>query len=74
MNRSESHLAQLGTAIKVAMNMGLSRLGPELAAEASFIQITQHFGRRWSAASDREVGRRIWWALVRAIFAHQLIP
>jgi hypothetical protein len=47
------------------MNMGLSRLGPELAMESTSGQIAQHFGRRWTNASDREVGRRVWWALVR---------
>lgn len=49
---------------QVAQNLGLSRLGPELAADASPDQIRAKFGSRWQLAADREVGRRIWFALV----------
>lgn len=49
---------------QVAQNLGLSRLGAELAPDVTPDQIRAKFGSRWTLAADREVGRRIWFALV----------
>ncbi|GHJ83653.1 hypothetical protein NliqN6_0055 [Naganishia liquefaciens] len=62
--RLEAHLGMLGTAVKVAHNLGINRLGSELHKEATYHDVLNHFGRKWVMASDREVGRRIWWTLV----------
>ncbi|KAJ9102966.1 hypothetical protein QFC19_004523 [Naganishia cerealis] len=62
--RIEAHLGLLGTAVKIAHNLGINRLGPELRKEATYQEVLSHFGARWAMASDREVGRRIWWTLV----------
>ncbi|KAJ9115412.1 hypothetical protein QFC22_005169 [Naganishia vaughanmartiniae] len=62
--RIEAHLGLLGTAVKIAHNLGINRLGPELRKEATYQEVSTHFGPRWVMACDREVGRRIWWTLV----------
>ncbi|KAJ9094996.1 hypothetical protein QFC21_005789 [Naganishia friedmannii] len=62
--RIEAHLGLLGTAVKIAHNLGINRLGPELKRQATYQEVSSHFGPRWVMASDREVGRRIWWTLV----------
>lgn len=50
---------------QVAHSLGINRLGPELHKAATYHDVLNHFGRKWVMASDREVGRRIWWTLVR---------
>ncbi|KAJ9121209.1 hypothetical protein QFC24_004884 [Naganishia onofrii] len=64
--RSERHWSLLGVIVKIAQNLGLSRLGPELSHEASVEHIKRAFGSRWEMAADREIGRRIWWTLTDA--------
>jgi hypothetical protein len=51
--------------LQVAHSLGINRLGPELHKAATYHEVLNHFGRKWVMASDREVGRRIWWTLVR---------
>ena len=53
---ADSHWALLGSAIKVAQNIGLSRLGSE--SQQIF------WPEAWRDPLRREIGRRVWWQLV----------
>lgn len=64
----------LKRAPQVAHNLGINRLGPELVRDATYHQVQNHFGRKWVVASDREVGRRIWWTLVSLATHHLRNP
>lgn len=46
----------VGAACKIGQNMGLSRLGPEVAGKK--------WPDLWNTFKKREVGRRTWWGLV----------
>ncbi|KAG7091752.1 hypothetical protein E1B28_008153 [Marasmius oreades] len=53
---SDSQWALLGTAIKMAQNLGMSQLPPESASQA--------YPAMWQSVVKREVARRVWWNLV----------
>ena len=59
---ADSHWALLGSAVKVAQNIGLSRLGNENQ------QI--FWPEAWRDPLRREIGRRVWWQLVRISIFH----
>ncbi|KAJ9093096.1 hypothetical protein QFC20_007204 [Naganishia adeliensis] len=59
---SEYHWTLCGTAIKIAYALGLSRLGPENPT-ANYEEVRKSYGSRWAGAIDREVARRVWYAL-----------
>ncbi|KAJ9093243.1 hypothetical protein QFC19_008449 [Naganishia cerealis] len=63
VHRSEFHWTLCGTAIKIAYALGLSRLGPENPT-ANYEESRKKYGSRWAGAIDREVARRVWYALV----------
>lgn len=50
--------------LQIAHNLELSHLGAEPGMEASAADIEKRFGAAWIKASDREVGRRIWYIVV----------
>ncbi|KAF8998678.1 hypothetical protein BDQ17DRAFT_1283140 [Cyathus striatus] len=54
--QSGSQWALLGASIKIAQNMGLSRLGSETERRV--------YPQAWSSVVKREIGRRVWWTLV----------
>ncbi|KAK1215651.1 hypothetical protein PQX77_021715 [Marasmius sp. AFHP31] len=56
MGDSDSHWALLGSAIKIAQNLGLDRLGSESDKKA--------YAGPWKSLVRREVGRRVWWNLI----------
>ncbi|KAK7019182.1 hypothetical protein VNI00_018176 [Paramarasmius palmivorus] len=56
LDDSDSHWALLGSAIKIAQNLGIS----ELAAESS----SEVWRSPWNSVIKREVARRVWWNLV----------
>ena len=64
-NASSTHFSLIGAAIKIAQNMGLSKLGPEENFELNQINSkkTVNMGI-WKSVVNREVGRRIWWNLI----------
>ncbi|EOQ99859.1 Activator of stress s 1 [Wallemia ichthyophaga EXF-994] len=72
VNASSTHHSLLGAAIKIAQNLGLSRLGDEdslahdgaIAPESRGSKKFSWVGM-WSCVITREVGRRIWWNLVQ---------
>ncbi|EEB97961.1 hypothetical protein MPER_02620, partial [Moniliophthora perniciosa FA553] len=51
-----SHWALLGSAIKIAQNLGLSELGSEADSKS--------WGCSWNSLIKRETARRIWWNLI----------
>ncbi|KAG7086142.1 hypothetical protein E1B28_002101 [Marasmius oreades] len=53
---SDSHWALLGSAIKIAQNLGIDRLGTEYDRKT-------YLGP-WKSVVRREVGRRVWWNLI----------
>ncbi|KAJ9092759.1 hypothetical protein QFC19_008614 [Naganishia cerealis] len=61
---SERHWSLLGTAVKVAQNIGMSRLGPEPEGIVTESVARARYGSRWAAAADRETARRVWFSLV----------
>ncbi|RSH91597.1 hypothetical protein EHS25_008966 [Saitozyma podzolica] len=54
---ADSHWALLGSAIKIAQNLGLNRLGPENKAN-------EEWPGSWQDPVRRDIGRRIWWNIV----------
>lgn len=63
---ADSHWALMGSAVKVAHNLGLARLGGE------------HDGRvrswpaAWKDPLRREIGRRVWWNIVYLDWSHAM--
>ncbi|KAF9254333.1 hypothetical protein L218DRAFT_1009820 [Marasmius fiardii PR-910] len=53
---SDSQWALLGTAIKMAQNLGMSQLAPESTGKI--------YPAMWQSVVRREVARRVWWNLV----------
>lgn len=51
------------TLVQIAYALGLSRLGPENPT-ANYEEVGKSYGSRWAGAIDREVARRVWYALV----------
>ncbi|KAJ7665424.1 hypothetical protein DFH06DRAFT_1390944 [Mycena polygramma] len=56
LDESDAHWALMGTAIKIAQNLGLSRLGSEGEG--------RQYSGAWGSLVKREMGRRIWWTLI----------
>ncbi|KAL0574464.1 hypothetical protein V5O48_007503, partial [Marasmius crinis-equi] len=56
MGDSDSHWALLGSAIKIAQNLGLDRLESETDQKS--------YNGPWKSLVRREVGRRVWWNLI----------
>ncbi|KAJ7431745.1 hypothetical protein B0H11DRAFT_1966449 [Mycena galericulata] len=56
LDESDSHWALMGTAIKIAQNLGISRLGSEGDA--------RQYSTAWRSVVKREVARRVWWLLI----------
>ncbi|WOO86330.1 putative transcription factor lepB [Vanrija pseudolonga] len=54
---ADSHWALLGSAIKIAYNLGLNRLGPENVRD-------HQWPRPWQDPVQRDIGRRVWWNIV----------
>ncbi|KAF9444653.1 hypothetical protein P691DRAFT_736145 [Macrolepiota fuliginosa MF-IS2] len=63
-DESDSQWALTGAAIKIAQNLGMSRLGNETG--------TRQYPPEWRSSIRREVGRRIWWCLVSHDWSHAL--
>ena len=61
-NEADAHWSLLGSAIKVAQNLGLSRLGTESK--------TKQWPTAWKSFRKRETGRRVWWNLVTLDWSH----
>ncbi|ORY91511.1 fungal-specific transcription factor domain-domain-containing protein [Leucosporidium creatinivorum] len=61
-DEADVHWSLLGTAIKVAQNLGLSRLGAESASKK--------WPEAWKSFRTRETGRRVWWNLVTLDWSH----
>lgn len=61
-DEADVHWSLLGTAIKVAQNLGLSRLGEESASKT--------WPPAWKSFRTRETGRRVWWNLVTLDWSH----
>ncbi|SCV70784.1 BQ2448_3546 [Microbotryum intermedium] len=59
---ADVHWALLGSAIKCATNLGLSRLGWETDGKK--------WPPAWKSFRRRETGRRIWWGLVALDWSH----
>ncbi|KAJ6601447.1 fungal-specific transcription factor domain-containing protein [Mycena vulgaris] len=58
LDESDVHWAMMGTAIKIAQNLGISRLGSEGEP--------RQYSASWRSVVKREVARRIWWLLIWA--------
>ncbi|KAJ7610886.1 fungal-specific transcription factor domain-containing protein [Roridomyces roridus] len=56
LDESDAHWALLGTAIKIAQNLGISRLGSEGDG--------RQYSAAWRSVVKREVARRVWWLLI----------
>ncbi|KAK4057888.1 hypothetical protein OIO90_001107 [Microbotryomycetes sp. JL221] len=59
---ADHHWSLLGSAIKAAQNLGLSRLGAESQ--------DKHWPLAWSSFKRREIGRRVWYGLVVLDWSH----
>ncbi|EKM75494.1 hypothetical protein AGABI1DRAFT_132163 [Agaricus bisporus var. burnettii JB137-S8] len=55
-DESDSQWALTGAAIKIAQNLGMSRLGSETGLH--------QYPLEWRSSIKREVARRVWWCLV----------
>ncbi|KAJ7687368.1 hypothetical protein B0H17DRAFT_1069983 [Mycena rosella] len=58
LDESDAHWALMGTAIKIAQNLGISQLGSEGE--------TRHYSAAWRSIVKREIARRVWWLLIWA--------
>ncbi|KAJ7921378.1 fungal-specific transcription factor domain-containing protein [Mycena leptocephala] len=56
LDESDAHWALMGTAIKIAQNLGISRLGSEGEP--------RQYSAAWRSVVKREVARRVWWMLI----------
>ncbi|KAJ7109829.1 fungal-specific transcription factor domain-containing protein [Mycena epipterygia] len=56
LDESDAHWALMGTAIKIAQNLGISRLGSEGEP--------RQYSAAWRSVVKREVARRVWWLLI----------
>ncbi|KAJ4480155.1 fungal-specific transcription factor domain-containing protein [Lentinula aciculospora] len=62
LDEADSHWALLGSAIKMAQNLGISRLGSESE--------NRTYKGIWTSVIKREVARRIWWSLIFNDWSH----
>ncbi|KAJ7492254.1 fungal-specific transcription factor domain-containing protein [Mycena latifolia] len=58
LDESDAHWALMGTAIKIAQNLGISRLGSEGEP--------RQYSAAWRSVIKREIARRVWWLLIWA--------
>ncbi|KAF8215783.1 fungal-specific transcription factor domain-containing protein [Mycena galopus ATCC 62051] len=56
LDESDAHWALMGSAIKIAQNLGMSRLGSE--------EEPRKYSAAWRSVVKREVARRVWWLLI----------
>ncbi|KAM0751752.1 hypothetical protein T439DRAFT_324943 [Meredithblackwellia eburnea MCA 4105] len=61
---ADAHWSLLGSALKVAQNLGLSRLGAESETRKT------KWPDAWKSFRRRETGRRVWWNLVGLDWSH----
>ncbi|KAJ7204411.1 fungal-specific transcription factor domain-containing protein [Mycena pura] len=64
LDESDTHWALMGAAIKIAQNLGISRLGSEGDGQS------QQYPAAWRSVVQREVARRVWWLLVWDDWSH----
>ncbi|KAF9073319.1 fungal-specific transcription factor domain-containing protein [Rhodocollybia butyracea] len=62
LDEADAHWALLGSAIKMAQNLGISRLGSE--------SDNRSYSGMWSSVVKREIARRIWWSLIFNDWSH----
>ncbi|KIK53870.1 hypothetical protein GYMLUDRAFT_49165 [Collybiopsis luxurians FD-317 M1] len=62
LDEADSHWALLGSAIKMAQNLGISRLGSESE--------NRTYSGIWKSVVKREIARRIWWSLIFNDWSH----
>ncbi|KAG7088968.1 hypothetical protein E1B28_012913 [Marasmius oreades] len=62
LDDADSHWALLGSAIKIAQNLGLARLGSE--------NENRVYTGPWKSIVRREIGRRVWWNLIFNDWSH----
>ncbi|KAM0749241.1 hypothetical protein T439DRAFT_315468 [Meredithblackwellia eburnea MCA 4105] len=62
--QSDAHWSLLGSAIKIAQNLGLSNLVDESLRSPS------QWSPQWASLERREMGRRVWWNLVSLDWTH----
>ncbi|KAF9258390.1 hypothetical protein L218DRAFT_731914 [Marasmius fiardii PR-910] len=62
LDDADSHWALLGSAIKIAQNLGLSHLGSETDHRA--------YSGSWKSIVKREIARRVWWNLIFNDWSH----
>ncbi|THU93548.1 hypothetical protein K435DRAFT_189601 [Dendrothele bispora CBS 962.96] len=62
VDEADSHWALLGSAIKIAQNLGISRLGSESE--------NRKYTGLWKSLVKRETGRRVWWSLIFDDWSH----
>ncbi|KXN85054.1 hypothetical protein AN958_11727 [Leucoagaricus sp. SymC.cos] len=63
-NEADSHWATIGAAIKIAQNLGMSRLWNETG--------TRQYPPEWRSSIRREIARRVWWNLVVEDWSHAM--
>ncbi|WRT70065.1 uncharacterized protein IL334_007059 [Kwoniella shivajii] len=63
---ADSHWALIGSAVKIAQNLGLHRLGREDQGS------TTKWPKPWQNALHREIGRHVWWNIVFLDWSHAL--
>ncbi|KAJ3772304.1 fungal-specific transcription factor domain-containing protein [Lentinula raphanica] len=62
LDEADSHWALLGSAIKIAQNLGISRLGSE--------SDNKSYSGIWTSVIKREIARRVWWSLIFNDWSH----
>ncbi|KAJ3998905.1 fungal-specific transcription factor domain-containing protein [Lentinula boryana] len=62
LDEADSHWALLGSAIKMAQNLGISKLGSE--------SDNKPYSGIWTSVIKREVARRVWWSLIFNDWSH----
>ncbi|PBK89251.1 hypothetical protein ARMGADRAFT_336462 [Armillaria gallica] len=62
LDEADTHWALLGSAIKIAQNLGMSRLGSE--SDERTYSVT------WKSLVKRETARRVWWSLIFNDWSH----
>ncbi|KAK0232677.1 fungal-specific transcription factor domain-containing protein [Armillaria fumosa] len=62
LDEADTHWALLGSAVKIAQNLGMSRLGSESDQRT--------YSATWKSLVKRETARRVWWSLVFNDWSH----
>ncbi|KAK8845281.1 hypothetical protein IAR55_005994 [Kwoniella newhampshirensis] len=63
---ADAHWALIGSAVKIAQNLGLHRLGKE------DVGLETSWPKPWQNPLHREIGRRVWWNIVFLDWSHAL--